>query len=350
MEFTRSSVEIPGGRVGCLRSGGNARLEINSHYAQNPAYSGPPKIILPMTVAKHQEHHQAHSHHHHAVNKLSRLKYAILLTVFGMLVEFAGGLIANSLALISDAWHMLTHLFALGMSYFAVILAQRSPTKKRTYGFYRAEIMAAFINGIVLLFICAYLVYEAVMRFISPEEIKVRHMLAVGAFGLVINGISTFLLAKASHHDLNIRSAFLHEIGDMISSVAVVGCGIIIYYTHNYILDPLVSLFICVLVAIWAVRLLIESADILLEAAPKHLDIDEVIKILKSDCPGIHEVNHVHAWTIASSMYALTADVVIEDCHVSAANELLKKINKLLSERFHIEHTSIQFQCLLKKA
>ena len=350
MEFTRSSVEIPGGRVGCLRSGGNARLEMNSHYAQNPAYSGPPKIILPMTVAKHQDHHQAHSHHHHAVNKLSRLKYAILLTVFGMLVEFAGGLIANSLALISDAWHMLTHLFALGMSYFAVILAQRSPTKKRTYGFYRAEIMAAFINGIVLLFICAYLVYEAVMRFISPEEIKVRHMLAVGAFGLVINGISTFLLAKASHNDLNIRSAFLHEIGDMISSVAVVGCGIIIYYTHNYILDPLVSLFICVLVAIWAVRLLIESADILLESAPKHLDIDEVIKILKSDCPGIHEVNHVHAWTIASSMYALTADVVIEDCHVSAANELLKKINQLLSERFHIEHTSIQFQCLLKKS
>ena len=95
---------------------------------------------------------------------------------------------------------------------------------------------------------------------------------------------------------------------------------------------------------------MIESADILLESPPKHLDIDEVIKILKSDCPGIHEVNHVHAWTIASSMYALTADVVIEDCHVSAANELLKKINKLLSERFHIEHTSIQFQCLLKKS
>lgn len=301
-----------------------------------------------MTVAQRHQHHQAHSHHH-VVHKLSRLKYAILLTLFGMIAEFAGGLISNSLSLLSDAGHMLTHLFALGMSYFAVILAQRSPTKKRTYGFYRAEIMAAFINGIVLIFISAYLVYEAVLRFISPEEIKVKHMLAVAGFGLVINGISTFLLAKASHNDLNIRSAFLHEIGDMVSSIAVVGSGIIIYYTRNYILDPLVSLFICVLVVIWAVRLLIESADILLEAAPKHLDIDEVIKILKSDVPGIHEVNHIHAWTIASSMYALTADVVIQDCHVSAANELLKKINKLLSERFHIEHTSIQFQCLLKK-
>lgn len=301
-----------------------------------------------MTVAQRHQHHQAHSHHH-VVHKLSRLKYAILLTLFGMIAEFAGGLISNSLSLLSDAGHMLTHLFALGMSYFAVILAQRSPTKKRTYGFYRAEIMAAFINGIVLIFISAYLVYEAVLRFISPEEIKVKYMLAVAGFGLVINGISTFLLAKASHNDLNIRSAFLHEIGDMVSSIAVVGSGIIIYYTRNYILDPLVSLFICVLVVIWAVRLLIESADILLEAAPKHLDIDEVIKILKSDVPGIHEVNHIHAWTIASSMYALTADVVIEDCHVSAANELLKKINKLLSERFHIEHTSIQFQCLLKK-
>ena len=238
-----------------------------------------------MTVAQHHQHHQAHSHHH-VVHKLSRLKYAILLTLFGMIAEFAGGLISNSLSLLSDAGHMLTHLFALGMSYFAVILAQRSPTKKRTYGFYRAEIMAAFINGIVLIFISAYLVYEAVLRFISPEEIKVKHMLAVAGFGLVINGISTFLLAKASHNDLNIRSAFLHEIGDMVSSIAVVGSGIIIYYTRNYILDPLVSLFICVLVVIWAVRLLIESADILLEAAPKHLDIDEVIKILSPMFPG----------------------------------------------------------------
>lgn len=291
----------------------------------------------------------AHSHHHHSAEKLNKLKLALILTALGMGFEFIGGFLSNSLALLSDAGHMLTHLFALGMSYFAILLAQRPSTKKRTYGFYRAEILAAFVNGIVLIFISLYLVYEAIRRFMSPEEIKVGEMLLVAGFGLVINGISTVLLAKVSHHDLNVRSAFLHEIGDMISSIAVVGVGIIIFYTHNYILDPLISLFICVLIVIWAVKLIIESGNILLEATPAHLDIEEVIAVLKNEVPGIHEVHHVHAWTIASSMYSLTAHVVIEDCKLSSANELLEKINNLLEERFNIEHTNIQFDCPIKK-
>ncbi|OGX31839.1 MAG: hypothetical protein A3D27_01870 [Omnitrophica WOR_2 bacterium RIFCSPHIGHO2_02_FULL_46_37] len=266
-----------------------------------------------------------------------------------MLFEFLGGFLSNSLALISDAWHMLTHLFALGMSYFAILLAMRPVTKKRTYGFYRAEILAAFVNGIALIFISAYLVYEAVLRFISPQKIKVGEMLFVAGFGLLINGFSTYLLARISHHDLNVRSAFLHEIGDLVSSVAVVAAGLTIFYTNSYIIDPLISLFICVLIVIWAVKLIIDSGNILLEASPKHLDIDEVAAVLKNEVSGVCEVHHLHAWTIASSMYALTAHVVIEDCQVSSANELLKKINTLLEERFRIEHTNIQFECLLKK-
>lgn len=288
-------------------------------------------------------------HHHDRHSKLSRLKGAIILTSVGMFFEFLGGFFSNSLALISDAWHMLTHLFALGMSYFAILLALRPTTKKRTYGFYRAEILAAFINGIVLIFISAYLVYEAVMRFISPEKIRVWEMLLVAGFGLVINGISTYLLSGESHHDLNVRSAFLHEITDMISSIAVLAAGLSIFYTGSYIVDPLISLFICLLIIIWAVKLIVESGNILLEATPKHLDVDEVAAVLKNEVKGIYEVHHLHAWTIASSMYALTAQVVIEDCQVSAAHELLKIINKLLEERFHIEHTNIQFECLLKK-
>ena len=288
-------------------------------------------------------------HHQHRINKLSRLRLALSLTAVGMLFEFLGGFLSNSLALISDAWHMLTHLFALGMSYFAILLAMRPVTKKRTYGFYRAEILAAFVNGIALIFISAYLVYEAVLRFISPQKIKVGEMLFVAGFGLLINGFSTYLLARISHHDLNVRSAFLHEIGDLVSSVAVVAAGLTIFYTNSYIIDPLISLFICVLIVIWAVKLIIDSGNILLEAAPKHLDIDEVAAVLKNEVSGVCEVHHLHAWTIASSMYALTAHVVIEDCQVSSANELLKKINTLLEERFRIEHTNIQFECLLKK-
>ena len=288
-------------------------------------------------------------HHQHRINKLSRLRLALSLTAVGMLFEFLGGFLSNSLALISDAWHMLTHLFALGMSYFAILLAMRPVTKKRTYGFYRAEILAAFVNGIALIFISAYLVYEAVLRFISPQKIKVGEMLFVAGFGLLINGFSTYLLARISHHDLNVRSAFLHEIGDLVSSVAVVAAGLTILYTNSYIIDPLISLFICVLIVIWAVKLIIDSGNILLEAAPKHMDIDEVAAVLKNEVSGVCEVHHLHAWTIASSMYALTAHVVIEDCQVSSANELLKKINTLLEERFRIEHTNIQFECLLKK-
>ena len=281
--------------------------------------------------------------------KLWRLRLTLILTGLGMVLEFIGGFLSNSLALLSDAGHMLTHLFALGMSYFAIILSLRPVTKKRTYGFFRADVLAAFINGIVLIFISLWLVYEAVLRFISPQEIKVGEMLLVAGIGLVINGIGTFLLAKISQKDLNIRSAFIHEIGDMASSVAVVTAGVIIFYTKNFILDPLLSLFICILIVIWAVKLLVESANILLESTPKHLDIDDVVNTVKKEIAGVYEVHHVHAWTIASSMYALTAHIVIEDCQVSKANELLDKINNLVKERFHIGHTNIQFECLLKK-
>ncbi|MFA5117726.1 MAG: cation diffusion facilitator family transporter [Candidatus Omnitrophota bacterium] len=290
-----------------------------------------------------------HHHHHHKTEKLIRLRLAIALTLAGTVIEFAGGFLSNSLALISDAGHMVTHLFALGMSYFAILLSLRPLTKQRTYGFYRAEVLAAFINGIVLIIISAYLVYESILRFMHPEKVKVGEMLFVAGLGLVINGVSTILLAKVSSHDLNIKSAFLHEIGDMFSSVAVVAAGIIIFYTGNYIVDPLLSCFICLLIVVWAVRLIIDSSNILLESTPKHLDIDELVASVKSNIPGIHDMHHVHAWTIASSMHALTAHVVVDDCRVSSASELLKQVNALLKDKFQIEHTNIQFECLVKK-
>ena len=292
------------------------------------------------------------SHHHavHAKDRESRLRIALILTAVGMIVEFIGGFLSNSLALISDAGHMLTHIFALGMSYFAILLSSRPATKKRTYGFYRAEVLAAFINGIALIPIAGYLVYEAALRFLKPEEVKVGEMLLVAVFGLVINGISTFLLAKVRHGDLNIRSAFIHELGDMLSSIAVVASGIIIFYTKNYAADAIISFFICALIVIWAVKLLLDSANILLESTPKHFDIDEVIRVIKSEVREVYEVHHMHAWSIASSLYAMTAHVVLDDCQISKANEILNKINDLVKERFHIEHTNIQFECLVNPA
>ena len=290
-----------------------------------------------------------HQHLHHRLNKLSRLRLVLILTAAGMFLEFAGGIFSNSLALISDAWHMVTDLFALGMSYFAIVLALRPFTKKHTYGFYRVEILAAFINGIVLIFISVYLVYEAASRFVHPQEIKIFEMLFIAVIGLVINGVSIYSLSRSGSHDLNIRSAVLHAMGDTASSVAVVIGAIFIFYTKNYLIDAFLTFFISILIAIWSIKLLIDSAHILLEAAPKHLDIDVLASLVKAEVPGVHEMHHVHVWTIATSLYALTAHVVIEDCQVSKANEVLAKINELLKKRFNIEHTNIQFECLVKK-
>lgn len=291
-----------------------------------------------------------HYHHRHRVTKISRLRIAIILTGIGMVLEFIGGFVSGSLALTSDAGHMLTHLFALGITYFAIVLSMQPITKKRTYGFYRAEVLAAFINGIVLTFVAFFIAYEAILRFFNPKEIKIYEMLLVAFIGFIVNTTSIILLFKVSdHEDLNIRSAILHELGDLISSVTVVAGGIFIFFTKNYLVDSALSLFICVLIVVWALRLLSESAHILLESTPKHLDIDEVAKVIKKDISEIYEVHHVHAWTIAPSIYSLTAHVVIGDCNVSKANALLEKINKLLRENFHIEHTNIQFECLVKK-
>lgn len=291
------------------------------------------------------EHHL----HQHRINNLSRLKWALLLTLFGMVLEFAGGILSNSLALVSDAWHMLTHLFALGMSYFAIILALRPASKEHTYGFYRAEVLAAFINGIVLIFISGYLVYEAALRFIHPEEIRTFEMFLIAFIGLIINGASIVLLSKSGSKDLNIKSAILHEIGDIVSSAAVVIGAFFILYSKNYFVDSILTFFIAILIVLWSIKLLIDAGHILLEATPKHLDIDELILLLKKELPDIHEVHHVHAWTIATNLYALTAHVVIDDCHISKANEILHKINALLKERFNIEHTNIQFECHIRK-
>lgn len=299
-----------------------------------------------MTVIAHPHH----PHRHHRIAKISRLRMAIILTAAGMLLEFAGGMFSKSLALTSDAGHMLTHLFALGISYFAIVLAMQPESKKRTYGFYRAEVLAAFINGIVLIFIAFFIGYEAVTRFFHPQEIRIREMLLVALIGFIVNTSSVLLLFKvSSHDDLNIHSAIMHELGDLASSVAVVIGGIFILFTQKYIIDSVLSLFICALIIIWAVKLLSESAHILLESTPRHLNIDELTEAVRKEVPGIYEMHHVHAWTIAPSMYNLTAHVVIGDCSVSRTDEILKEINDLLRERFHIEHTNIQFECLVKK-
>lgn len=276
--------------------------------------------------------------------KRSRLKMVIIITAIVMGIEVVGGFLTNSLALLSDAGHMLTHLFALGMSFFAIVLAARPVTKEKTYGFYRAEILVAFVNGIVLLFLTAFIFYKAIFRIISPQPVAELQMLLVAILGLAANGAGIFLLHGIGRGDINVKSVFLHLIGDTASSVAVVLGGLIIYYTGNFLIDPLISILIGILILIWAGKLLAESTNILLEATPKHLDIDEMVSFIKRRVPGVKAIHHVHVWVITSHMYAMTAHVIVEDITVNQSHKILDRINELLEEQFDISHTNIQFE------
>ena len=276
--------------------------------------------------------------------KGTRLKLVIIITAIVMGIEVVGGFLTNSLALLSDAGHMLTHLFALGMSFFAIVLAARPVTKEKTYGFYRAEVLVAFVNGIALLFMAAFIFYKAIFRVFSPQSVAGLEMLLVAILGLAANGAGIFLLSGLGREDINVRSAFLHLIGDTASSGAVVLGGLIIYYTGNFIIDPLVSILICGLILIWAVRLLTESTNILLEATPKDVDIDEMAEVIKRRIAGVKTVHDVHVWVITSHMYAMTAHVIVDDIPLSRSREILEKINKLVNEQFNISHTNIQFE------
>jgi len=276
--------------------------------------------------------------------KVSRLKMVIIITAIVMGIEVVGGFLTNSLALLSDAGHMLTHLFALGISFFAIVLATRPVTKEKTYGFYRAEVLVAFVNGIVLLFLTAFIFYKAIFRIISPQPVAELEMLLVAILGLAANGAGIFLLHGVGRGDINVKSAFLHLIGDTASSGAVVLGGLIIYYTDNFLIDPLISILICILILIWAGKLLAESTNILLEATPKHVDIDEMVSFIKRRIPAIKAIHHVHVWVITSHMYAMTAHVIIEDITVSQSHKILEKINQLVTNEFNISHTNIQFE------
>jgi len=276
--------------------------------------------------------------------KVGRLKIVIIITAIVMGIEVVGGFLTNSLALLSDAGHMLTHLFALGMSLFAIVLAARPVTKEKTYGFYRAEILVAFVNGIVLLVLTAFIFYKAIFRIISPQPVAELQMLLVAVLGLAANGAGIFLLYGIGKKDINVKSAFLHLVGDTASSVAVVLGGLIIYYTDNFLIDPLVSILICILILIWAGKLLAESTNVLLEATPKHVDIDEMVNFIKRKVPGVKEIHHVHVWVITSHMYAMTAHVIIENITVSQSHKILEKINQLVANEFNISHTNIQFE------
>jgi cobalt-zinc-cadmium efflux system protein len=290
------------------------------------------------------EHAHGHAHAHTGAGGRRGLLIALFITFLMMIAEIIGGILSNSLALLSDAGHMFTDTLALALSFFAMKFADMPATEKKTYGFYRLEILAALLNGITLVLISLYIIYEAYHRILDPPPVQGTLMLVVALIGLVANILGALFLIKHHETNLNIRGAFLHIIGDAVSSVGVIIGGVVIYYTGWYLIDPVLSILIALGIIAGSYGLVTESVNILLESAPSHINIEAVAAEIAA-VKGVREAYHVHVWTITSGVYALSAHVIVDDMPVSGSRELLDAIRRRLAERFKILHSTIQFEC-----
>ncbi len=320
-------------------------------------------MAIPFSHREHEQHaqdhgHEDHDHHHghdhghdhghkHALpgeGGRRDLLIALAITVLMMIVEVIGGLLSNSLALLSDAGHMLTDNLALLLSFFAMKFAAMPATDRRTFGFYRLEILAALLNGVVLVLLSLYIIYEAYLRLTHPEPVKGTLMLVVAVVGLIANIIGALFLVKHSHANLNIRGAYLHIVGDALSSVGVVIGGLIILYSGWSLIDPILSILISLVIIYGAWALVRESVSILLESVPSHISIDKLSSEI-AKIKGVREAYHIHVWTITSGVYAMSAHVLIDDQLVSGSRDIVNDIQGVLSDKFNIVHSTIQLEC-----
>lgn len=303
----------------------------------------------PREKKRHEKHDHSGHQHHHRVTEKERLRIVIFLTFVMMVAEVVWGILSNSLALLSDAFHMLTHFGALAVSLISIEVATRMKSRDKTFGYWRIEILSALFNGLTLLPIMAYILYQAYQRFLHPEAVVVGQMFVVSFIGLAVNLGCALILADVSRDDFNLRGAFLHMIGDTASSVGVVMAAVTIHYTNWYVLDPLVSVLIAGVILVWSVGLIRESVNILLEAVPRGINVKEVKEAI-FEIPEVQDIHDVHIWQITSKMYALTAHVAVKNIPIMETRTILSKIHDLLDHRFHISHMNIQFEPYLENS
>jgi cobalt-zinc-cadmium efflux system protein len=286
--------------------------------------------------------HDGHDHDHTAGASGGILGAAFGLTALFMLVEFAGGLLASSLALMADAGHMLTDAAALALAWAAVRIASRPADAKRSFGYQRLRVLATFVNGCALLFIVAWIGVEAVQRLMDPVPVNAKAILWIGALGLAVNLIVFAMLRRGDAHDMNISAATLHVLGDLLGSVAAIVAAVIILWTGWLPIDPLLSLLVSALIVRSAVALVRRSAHILMEGSPEWLDEDELRRTLEQKIPAIRDVHHVHTWSVGPHETLLTMHAQVNGAADQAV--VLKDVKVLLAEKFGITHTTIQIE------
>ena len=275
-------------------------------------------------------------------DRISTLKLALALTCLVLVVELAGGLASHSLALLSDAGHVLTDVFALGLAWFAVAQANRPADKSRSYGYHRVSILAALLNSIVLIGIVIAIGYEALRRLANPEPVQGGIVIVAALVGIAINTYVAFGL-RGDTHNLNMRAALMHVTGDIGASIGVVVAGAVILLTGWLYIDPLLSLAIAVLIAFGAWRIVRETVNLLLEGTPREIDLAAVTAEITGTelVSGMHDL---HVWALSSDEMALSVHVVVDDCPLREAEHVVRDLERRLCDRFSIGHTTIQVE------
>ena len=287
----------------------------------------------------------AHTHSRQPSSSFTQpLLLAMGITAAFTVIELVGGFLSGSLALMSDAGHMFTDTVALALSLVAVRIAYRPPTQSQTYGFIRAEILAALANGAILIVITIVILYEAILRIIHPPEIEAPLMLAVAVAGLAANAAGAFILHDKSKSSLNVRGAFLHMLSDLLSSVAVIVAALLILFFDLKISDPVLSMLIGGIILWGSWKLVTQSTQILLESVPASIKLDDVRQGIMT-MKGVVEVHDLHVWTLSSGLYALSAHLVVEDRLLSSCSSVVAECEEMLARRFSISHTTFQLEC-----
>ena len=287
-------------------------------------------------------HSHNHSHGHvHGTGKI--LGWSLLATTVFVLIEVVAGLRAHSLALISDAAHNFTDALAIGLAWVGLRMQTKPADETKTYGYHRASVLSAFVNALTLIALSAWILYESVLRLRNPEAVQESVMMAVAGLGLVLNGGIMLALRASSKNDINIRSAFVHMLGDALGSVAIIAGAVAIRYTGWLRVDPVLSIVIALLIVWTAWDIIRESLNILLEGLPRGIHLVDVAEAM-GGVTGVLGVHDLHIWSLGSKTHALSCHVLIEDVPPSASDCILRSLNTLLEHKYGISHTTVQFE------
>jgi cobalt-zinc-cadmium efflux system protein len=289
----------------------------------------------------------SHSHERHDAGSINKLKLALLLTAVYMFAEAIGGWFSNSLALLADAGHMLTDVAAMTLTLAAIWFAARPATAKKTFGYYRLEILAAFVNGIALVLISLWVIYEAYERWNAPPAIKGFELTLIAVGGLIVNLICAWLLHGDHEHDLNMRGAWLHVVGDALGSVTAILAGVLIIAFGWLWADAVSSVLISLIIIVGAWNLIKESVNVLLEGTPAHINLKAVEETIRAT-DNVEDVHDLHVWTITSGMEALSVHIIHRES--SSQKELLQKVRARLHDEFGIDHLTIQMETIEEEA